>query len=58
MTYVVFFIAAMNLEHGEIFYNTYEADALRPYFSFASFMETFDKTVSILLPCIGKSGQT
>jgi uncharacterized membrane protein len=48
----------MNLEHGEIFYNTYEADSLRPYFSFASFMETFDKTVSILLPCIGTSGQT
>mmetsp|Transcript_8052 Transcript_8052/g.13652 ORF Transcript_8052/g.13652 Transcript_8052/m.13652 type:complete len:405 (-) Transcript_8052:1963-3177(-) len=41
-------IAAMNLEHGVIFYNTYEADALRPYFSIASFMETFDKTGNCL----------
>ena len=37
--------AAMNLERGVAFYNTYEADALRVYFSIVSYMQTFENTV-------------
>ena len=36
----------MSLEKSVSFYNTYEGNALRVYFSFVSFMNTFDNVVS------------